>query len=813
MIKNLLLTILLLLPCIAFTQGTDSGIVMDSLTRNPIPFATVHADGQGCIADLNGHFTIKTGKTPDGKREKPLSISATGYRTCTITLNRLKKADTVWLAPATNELKEVTIRPQTDKIREILNNTLTNRNRNNPDKYKTWQCNIYYKMAVDMILPDTVKSDTAEKRRKLTEFTNKQHVLLSETYSTRTWKSPATVQEDIQAIRFSGLKRAAFTSTITDVLPFHAYTDYITLNGKDYHNPVSRGYEKYYRFSLTDEITENTGTTWVISFRPRANTANCLSGTVYISEQGYAITRIIARGIDTILGQTTSIEQEYSSHQLDDTTRRWFPSRLNYIIDKQMKSSTLSYTLRMKGNSSIDSVKWQIPDNFRFDKAHTVRIAPGADTEADTLLQQLRPAALNNREQLTYHVIDSIGQEAKADRIMQWMRHLPDGRISVGVLDADIARLLSYNQYENLRLGLGLQTNERLIKWLSVGGWGGYGFGDKAWKYGAFAEVYADKYRETVIRLSWDDDLSDPGRIQLGGSIDKGYLRQYLMQRVDNIRTAQISLRKRLGWWKAEVAAAQQEITPRYTYALAMDGIPYSSFTARQASLKIRYAPGEKTAPFFGSYYSMPGRYPVIYAKATGGELTAGHASIPYMQAIVAATWQVHINRLGMERMMIEAGRSWSDAPLPLSRLFAGNGFKYDAKTLSLYAFGGLMTMYPYDYYTDQFVQFIYRHDFDRKLFHLAHKEVPISSAPSVGLQYGMLYGTLAHREAHSGITPGVPDGDGYHEAGLLLNNLIRLQSGSMYYYSLNAGYFYHFNGEVNMEQNGKFVIGASVEF
>jgi hypothetical protein len=53
----------------------------------------------------------------------------------------------------------------------------------------------------------------------------------------------------------------------------------------------------------------------------------------------------------------------------------------------------------------------------------------------------------------------------------------------------------------------------------------------------------------------------------------------------------------------------------------------------------------------------------------------------------------------------------------------------------------------------------------------------------------------------------------GYHEAGLLLNNLIRLRSRT-YYQSFNIGYFYPLSvhGPVDLEKNGKIVIGASIE-
>ena len=85
---------------------------------------------------------------------------------------------------------------------------------------------------------------------------------------------------------------------------------------------------------------------------------------------------------------------------------------------------------------------------------------------------------------------------------------IPEGKIPVNIVDVDLLRLFSYNQYENVRLGAGLQTNEKFIKWLSLGGWAGYGFGDKQWKYGGFAEIYADRYREFVFMgVGYSDEI------------------------------------------------------------------------------------------------------------------------------------------------------------------------------------------------------------------------------------------------------------------------------------------------------------------
>ena len=806
LLSSIVCIYLIVLSQFAMAQQVK-GQISDAKTRSPIPFSTIRygTGNKGIIAGLDGTFQLPEGAEANGG----LEISCMGYKTLKMPLPL--KSGILFLEPAGNELGTVTVKPPYEKIRNILNRAIANRDRNNPDKYDRYSCNIYYKMKADVSLPDSAKKDTSESMQEFNEFTEQQHLLISETFSKRNWRKPQQLQEDIIATRLSGLKTAAFTSVVTDILPFHAYTDYITLNGKDYHNPVCPGYELHYRFNLSDELMDGADTIWVLSFTPKGRNGNSLYGKVYIHSDGYAIAQLAAKAKDTIMKQTVRIEHQYAGLSFNDSGKRWFPAHLNYVIEREMKSGKTPYYLYINGYSQIDSVSWN-DNNTRFDKRHTVRLNDNAAVQADSLLAVLRPGNLSSKEKRTYKVIDSLGAKVKADKIMEHMRNLPKGRISAGKIDIDLVRLMSYNRYENFRLGLGLQTNERLIKWLSVGGWAGYGLGDKRWKYGGFAEAYLDKYQEFVLKAGYNEDIVDPGRVRISSDIDKNAVRQLLLTRADLTKTYAVSLKKKFGYWSAELGAQQQRIIPTYNYALRVNGTDHANYEVKEAALNLRYAFAEHTAPFLGTYLKTSSKYPVWYAKIAAGTLQSGNLQEKYLQATSALLWQVHINRVGTERIMVEAARSWSSDPLPVSKLFAGNGFKYDAKeALSLYAFGGLMTLFPYEVYTDRFIQAIYRHDIDWKLYRLESKSSKFSSAPNLAIQYGFLYGSLKDRDVHQSINFTVPD-KGYHEAGLMLNNLLRL-SNNTYYQSLNFGYFYHLTpATANWTKNGKFVIGASIE-
>ena len=822
-ITLLLIITLLFTPHLADAQGI-TGRVYDARSGEGLPFATIKfgEGGQGEVAGMDGKFTLPEGKWPW------IEISCLGYKPKKLALPA-KNLD-IYLQPSDNTLNEVSVKPPYEKIRRILNSAVANKNVNNPDKYDWYKCHVYYKMIVDMDTPmaKTIKNkkpptltrkekenrvEDSLRRKRFRDFITNDHLLMSETYSIRTWEKPQKLQEEVLASRFSGFKKSMFTSLVTDVLPFHAYTDYFTLNGKDYHNPVSKGYNEYYRFNLEDEIVQGEDTVWILSFKPKGHNANELKGTVYINSSGYAISQIIAMGFDTILKMNVRIEQQYEQLPVTATEKRWFPKHLNYIIDLTQENNKSKVSYHMKGYSRIDSVTWDKDENFRFDKTHTIKLETHADELSDIAWRALRPEPLDKKEQTTYEVVDSLGEKIHLDRKMNYLSKLPEAKVPIGILDLDLKRLFNWNKYEGYRLGVGAQTNEHLIKWLSVGGWAGYGFNDEHWKYGGFAEFYADRNHEFVFRAGYTDDINDPGRIHINNDVDKNYLNAYILQRVDETKTTALSVKKKLGYWTMELAGRQQQINPKYQYALAYDGANYKNFTANEASLSFRYAYAERTAPYFGYYYSIGSKYPIWYGKITSGSISGGAGmQLPYTQAVTAVLWHKHINRIGFEHFLLEGGKSWSNSALPLSKLFAGNGYNYDTNSItSFYTFGGLLTMLPYQYYTDQFASFTYRHDFDWKLYKFQIPGTQYSSAPNICLQYNVLYGTLSHPEAQQYVNFSVPS-TGYHEAGVLLNNLVRVVYFNVYYLTLNVGYFYHFTQVANISDNSRVVVGVGFE-
>ncbi|HMC00819.1 MAG TPA: TonB-dependent receptor [Flavobacteriaceae bacterium] len=105
--KNLIY-ILLILPCIAFTQSEVKGMIMEANDKNehiPLPGANVYwlDTTIGTVTDIDGKFSV-----PYETSYSKLVISYVGFKTDTLTITEPKMVHH-WLQP-TNSLNEVTVK-------------------------------------------------------------------------------------------------------------------------------------------------------------------------------------------------------------------------------------------------------------------------------------------------------------------------------------------------------------------------------------------------------------------------------------------------------------------------------------------------------------------------------------------------------------------------------------------------------------------------------------------------------------------------------------------------------------------------------
>ncbi len=800
-----------------FTQRPLRGVVADSISKRVLPFATVMSGNRqnAIITGIDGHFSTSL---PSSVTH--IIISYVGYTSRTIAVDLLRNNDTLFLSPAAATLHEVTVVPQYEKIRRIINTAIRNKVLHNPEMYDRYQCYVYYKMHADFVPTGILKNDSAKASAQpslpspkngvevspkrdsaLKALMATSHAVFSETFSKRTYKRPMQLQEDVIASRFSGLKKTYFTFLVTDVLPFHVYGDYITLNGVDYINPVAKGWQQRYDFRLADEINSGSDTVFILSFRPKKNMAfYSLKGVVYINSDGYAISHFISSTGDSTDDREAKIEQIYT--RVDG---KWFPEELNYdLIFKKYPSPQVG--IKLNGHSVIDSVSFVAHGDERFHKAHPVTLGDSVDLHTEHDWRRLRPDSITSKEMNTYHVIDSLSEKIKLENAVTATGKLAVGKFGIGIFDLTVNRLFAYNEYEGTRLGIGLYTNERVSKYYSVGGWTGYGLSDGRWKYGVSATIYPGGDKDNWVSFSYQDNYQSPGDIHIHTDLDRQGFRNWLLVEVDRIKEYSFRGLTQRGYWELELNGMKQNLQSLYDNNFEFAGKNLKTYAIKEAGIGIKYAYSEKRIPIFGYYLPYTTKYPIVYFRLQAGNIASGSYSANYFRSLVGITYIKHFNRWGNDKFQLEAGaiHSFDNQPLSRSFLLAGKGFRNDQ--LNYYAWGGFLTMHPYDYFSDRYASFMYKHDFDKFLWQWKY------SKPFISIAYNMIYGGLTNENkiANAGIAA---PANGYHETGILINQLLQVNYLHLANIYFNTGPFYHWDSSFNWHKNGVWVLGISAGF
>ena len=785
-------------PLFSGAQTLTGGTILDARSGEPLPFASLKAEpsGEGTVADVDGQFRFTV---PAGTVR--ILVSFVGYNARTVLPASLSQTAKIALEPdGKTSLAEVQIRPDDSKVRRLIALALKNRDRHNPELRKEYQCRMYYKMTFDF---GDSKGFDSGKLDGMDSFNARQHLIVTETYSRRYHRRPALLNEEIVATRFSGLKNPVFTNLITQVLPFHVGGDFVRLNEKDYPNPVAAGYDARYKFYIAEELLQPGGDTlWVINFRPQP-AIDGLRGQLYLNADGYAVTQMRAEARDTVLGHLTRMDIQYRK----DAAAGWVPDKLNYVLD-WYQPDTKRTQFYARGTSRIDSFSFALPAGYKFDRAHTATVLPEAESQPETFWEPYRRDSFTVKDAETYRFNDSLGQEIGFDDIMGKITSLSRGFVPLGPVELDLQRIYSYNRFEGSRWGLGLQTSDSISRKFTLGGWAGYGTKDKKWKYGGAATFSFDKYREHQLQLRYDNDLRDPGRFALSQEFNATYLRQYLLQRADAFEAVTLTLRNRMGFLATELEGTLEKVTPRYEYRFVADGITATRFEAQKATLRLRWAYGENRALSMGRYYGIGTKYPVLYANISAGNIRniaadgSSTTTTPFAQVLAGVQWEGHVNRWGKEQLFILGGKTFSSAPLPLSYLFAGNGYRLS--TLAFYSFGAFYTLRPYEVYSSSFASIHYRHQFDFKFYKRPR------SAPSLAVGANYMLGKLDQPEGHQNVSFFTPN-TGYGEAGLALHDLLKLNYLNLAYLNVHAGYYVPLQGSEILKR-GAAVVGIGFD-
>lgn len=787
--------VLLLVLTISYGQDLIHVVVVDSETKKHLAFTNILINNNiQLITDMNGEFSFKT-----FTNTTQISCSYVGYQKKEIQIDRKNYSNfLIELTPLQNNLNEIVIPAKENPANVIIRKVIANKEKNNPENINSFQYTSYNKIICDFKSNSSDKTGSITIRKKIKGI----HFFMMESVTEKKFVKPNNSEEVVIATKVSGFQNPSFASIATDFQPFSFYNDNIKLFDINYLNPISKGSLNKYKFHIEDTIQNEKDTIYIISFKPKKNkNFEGLKGLLYINTNKYAVQNVIASPFEKgkidikIQQRYTLIENEY-----------WFPEQLNFaLVFNELPNKKTPITL--DGKSYLSNVKLNTPLEKKNFSLETVRLDENASNKDSLFWKKYRVEKLNDTEIKTYRVIDSIGKKKNYDSYLSIFEKITQSRFPINAIDIDLSKTFVYNKYENIRIGAGFFTNDKISKKISLGGFFGYGIKDEALKYGGELIYKISKENEFNIGVKYQNNLIETGCDGLN-SFEYNLLsyRKFIGYQYDKIAQNTFSLHFRsLRYLVWDFMWNQTSTNPKYSYEFDKNIQSFINYKNTTLNVILKFAYKEKFVNSFHQTVSLGTKYPVLLLSFSKGFKNVLQGDFNYNKIEAVIEQSFYTKNLGNTKYTLEAG--YVDSSLPYGLLFTGEG-SYDADTPFIMK-NTFQTMKPYEFLSDSYVTLFLSHNFGGLLFKSSKFQ------PSISLNNNIGWGNLSNSSFHKLIEFKTKD-KVYLETGFQFDNLIKMNYLNLANIGFGFGAYFRYGAYTNPEFKNnvafKFTLNVTVK-
>ena len=703
---TLTLFLLLAISIPLSAQYVVQGVVTDSLTKEPLPYASVRLKDttEGTTTGSDGRFYFKTHRS-----EAVLVISVIGYNDYIRTIRPARNASyKVALAPTEYALGEVVVKPKREHYRkkdnpavEFVRRMIESRDNYSPYEKDFWQRERYEKttFALNNFDEEKQKKWLYRKFDFLTEYVDTSAVtgkpiltvsareLLATDYYR---KSPHSRKQWVTARRQAGVDEMlsqqgmeqAISVTMTDV---DLYENNITLFTNKFVSPLSSLGPSFYKYYLMDTLTVAGKPCVDLTFVPFNSESFGFTGHLYVMlDSTYFVRRAVMnfpQKINLNFVDYMKIEQDFD--RAEDGTRQL----MNESITTEFKLVDNSDGIYAKRDVYYRNYAYESTADALQAFRKPEKVIEGMDSSAhsDAYWDANRLAEVSKKETS----VDKMMAQLRSYPVYYWtekvLKVLFTGYIPapkekaplfyIGMMNTTI----SGNALEGVRVRAGGMTTAWLNPHLFGRGYVAYGFRDERVKGLAELEYsfhkkkeYANEFPIHSLKLRYLSDVNQYGQHYLYTSQDNVFLA--LKRQKDD----------RIGYQrKAELTYTNEfhsgfsfQVTTRLRKDESSHLIPFirqdedksfvKSISTSELELKLRYAPNEK---FFQTQWN---RFPVsldapvftlthtMAAKGVlGGDYTYHYTEAGFQKRF----W---FSAFGYTDVILKAGKVWNKVPFPL---------------------------------------------------------------------------------------------------------------------------------------------------
>jgi len=792
-------------------QFQINGIVSDSKNK-PLPFATITtADNNNTITDVDGKFIV-TSLTDISS----FTVSYIGFQTKTIAVLNNKKFYTVLLSDKTDNLKEVIISNENPAL-AILRKVIANKNSNNPQKklnsfdYKT------YSRLIVTANPDSIdgRIDSSAAYKdfnkkeinidssdyKFKEIISRQHLFQTEKVSQYQFGSNK-LKETVLGSKMAGFKQPVYEIIAFNLQSISIYDSKYELLETKHESPISNSALADYNYKLLDTVAIKGRNTYMVYFKNKKRKSNALEGVLYIDQENYAVAKAVMR-IKAVLDISGIHEFEYVPSE-----KIWIQSNTTFKIVKGKNDEDIKIlggTIQFDADAEEDfeprkkvasDFTYLISESNNFDFHYNtnspiknpslyIEIKDDAHKQPETFWNQYRKDSLDLKGQKTYQLLDSLSINKRIEKRLGLGRKIINGYFPIGPVDLDLKKIISFNNYEGFRLGLGGITNDKFSKNFRIEGYTAYGTKDGVLKYSLGAGVLLDKNTNTWINGYYTDDVREIASTVF--AVDKRVFKIY------DPRPINISTFYHYTSWKANLQTkiipkteavlelSRNDIEPKFDYLYNLNGKLYSSYIMTTAMLSIVWAPfsdfmqtptgrteSDKRFPRFTFQYtqSLP--------DVLGNDFTFGKIDFK-------TEYEKKYLNGQKTSLLLQGGYAIGDVPITHLYNTAPNNLTKETivQRITFAGRNSFETMYFNEFFSSQYIMFQAKHGFDRI-------KILRKVRPSLVLVTRMAWGNMEHPEQHVGPSYKTLN-KGFFESGIELNRIYKgFGLGGFYRYGPN---------------------------
>ena len=709
--------LLLLIFSLAIDAQTIRGVVVDEETGDSIPHPGLqYKKGKVVVSGgSDGSFSIPR------LNDEYLTVSAVGYKTLQILIGPNTPARMrITLKPDTKRLKEVTVRGKKGKYSrknnpavELMKRVIAAKKRNDLENHDYYRYDKYQKLtlAVNDITPAEVEKEKGKNRQWLVNqiefcpYNNKLILPLSvdETVTQHIYrKDPKKEKTIVLGQRATGVNdliqtgemlNTVLKDVFTDV---DLYDDQIRLLQYPFTSPIGKDAIAFYRFYIVDTVYVDRDECYHLEFTPNNQQDFGFRGELWVLTDSTLHVKkcrlTLPRKSDVNFTDNLSVTQEFTKLPNGEWVLNTDDMYVEMSVVDFLTKAVVIRTTRM-----TDYAFDPIPDKAFKGKAK-VKYDPSSRMRGDDFWADNRTVELTGSERGMGTFIDNLTKTKGFKYLLFGMKVLIENYVETGgkthpsLVDiGPINTMVSTNFIDGMRTRLSAQTTANLNPHLFVSGYYARGWDSRKNYYKGQVTYSFNKkeympweFPKRTLTFTSTYDVCSPSDKFMPTDKDNVFT-SFKWTDVDKMmfyNRQELAFEYEQDWgFKTTVRLKTEEneacgklyFTPLSLYDAETPAIEHGKIRTTEASIELRYAPGETYVNTKQRRLKINYDPPVFTLSHTVGVkgVLGGDYNYNFTEASVYKRFW--LNSWGKLDVTLKGGIQWNKVPFPLLIMPAAN--------------------------------------------------------------------------------------------------------------------------------------------